>query len=155
MTETSPATVEPTKESFRDRIAELFEEMWEKIGQHHHGISGRAVHKVDPDTDLSENQNVLTYTLELAGMDENDVEVLTEAGRLIVRGEKKDEREERGENYVFRERRFGSFERSFALPGNAKPAEIQARLKKGILTITVPCATASDGGVRKIKVTRD
>ena len=153
MNEARPVKVKHTKESFREKITDLFEEMWEKIGQHHHGVSGRALHRVAPDTDLSENENVLTYSLELAGMDENDVEVLLDAGRLVVRGEKHDEREERGENYVFRERRFGSFERSFALPSNVKDDDIKARFDKGVLTVTVSYEAARASGIKKIEVT--
>lgn len=145
--------VKHAKESFRERVSDIFEEMWEKIGQHHHGIAGRAGSGVPADTDLSEAENVLSYTLELPGMDENDVEVAIEAGRLAIRGEKRDEREETGANYVFKERRFGSFERVFALPANTEEDDVKASFSKGVLTVTVPCKAASGGGSRKIEVT--
>ena len=66
--------VEQTKESFREKIADVLEDMWEKIGQYHQGVSGRAAHDVKPSTDLSESANILTYSLELPGMDNSDVE---------------------------------------------------------------------------------
>jgi HSP20 family protein len=129
--------------------------MWEKIGQHHHGASGRAASDVVTDTDLSEAENVLTYSLELPGMDENNVEVAVEAGRLSIRGEKRDEREEKGANYVFKERRFGSFERIFALPANAEEDNVKAGFSKGVLTVTIPCKSEGGGDSRKIEVTTD
>jgi len=153
MTETKPVKVQYTKESFREKIADLFEEMWEKIGKYHHGVSGRVPQYVPAHTDLSEAEEVLTYSLELPGMDENDVEVAVEAGRLIVRGEKRDETEERGDNYVFRERRFGRFERNFALPGKVTEDAITAKFDKGVLTVTVPCQTARASGTKRIAIT--
>ena len=152
MNEAKPIKVKQEKESFREKISDLFEEMWEKIGQHHHGVSGRAVHDATPDTDLSETENVLTYCLELPGMGENDVEVLVDANGLIVRGEKRDEREEQGENYIFKERRFGRFERVFTLPGNVKTDEIKASFDKGVLTVRVPCEATLEGEAKKITI---
>lgn len=153
MSEAKQIKIQHTKESFREKMTDLFEEMWEKIGRHHHGVSGSAAGEVAADTDLSETDNALTYSLELPGMDENDVEISIDAGRLSIRGEKRDEREEKGENYVFRERRFGSFERSFTLPGNADEQKVQATLSKGVLTVTIPCEGEPGGGSRKIKIT--
>lgn len=145
--------VEETKETFRQRISDLLEDMWERIGQHHHGVSGKSLHGVTPDTDLSERGNALTYSLELAGMDENDVEVTIDADRLIIRGEKQDEREEENEDYVFKERRFGRFERSFTLPANVDQEKVQAKFSKGVLTVTVPRTPSDEGEAKKIPIT--
>lgn len=153
MNEPKIIKVDETKESFQERISDLLEDMWEKIGRYHHGVSGRAARHA-PDTDLSETGNVLTYSLELPGMDENDVEVVIDSGRLIVRGEKRDEREETGKNYIFTERRYGRFERSFVLPANVEQDNVQAGFDKGVLTITVPYKASGGSKARKIKVTR-
>jgi len=153
MTDSKQVEVQHEKESFREKISDVFEEMWEKIGQRHYGTAGRAAKGVAADTDLSEAENVLNYSLELPGMDENDVEVAIEAGRLAIRGEKRDEREETGSNYVFKERSFGSFERIFTLPANAEEESIEASFNKGVLTVTVPCKAGGEDGTRKIEVT--
>ena len=87
------------------------------------------------------------------GMDESDVEVAIEAGRLAIRGEKRDEREETGASYSFRERSFGSFERTFTLPANAEEEGVEASFNKGVLTVTVPCKAGGEDGTRKIEVT--
>lgn len=145
--------VEETKETFRERISDLLEEMWEKIGQHHRGVSGKSLHDVAPDTDLLEKANVLTYSLELPGMDEGDVEVAIDADRLFIRGEKRDEREENTESYVFKERRFGRFERSFTLPVSVDRDRVQAQFSKGVLTVTVPRSPAEESRAKKIKIT--
>ncbi|MDJ0955882.1 MAG: Hsp20/alpha crystallin family protein [Arenicellales bacterium] len=142
-----------TKESFKEKISNLLEDMWDKIGQYHEGESRHPVDRpVAADADLSETENALNYNLELPGMDESDVEVAIDSGRLIVRGEKRDEREETGKNYIFRERRYGRFERSFVLPADVEHDKVKARFEKGVLKINVPYR-ATEGNVRKIKVT--
>ena len=147
--------VKETKESFKERISNLLEDMWEKIGQYHEGESGHALRRpIAADTDLSETENALNYNLELPGMDENDVEVVIDSGRLIVRGEKRDEREETGKNYIFRERRYGRFERSFVLPAAVEQNKIKAQFDRGVLKINVPYRASEEGNIRKIKVTQ-
>lgn len=153
MNDSKIVKVEETKETFRERVSDLLEDMWEKIGQHHHGVSGHSLHDVTADTDLSEEGNAFTYSLELAGIDEKDIEVIIDADRLIIRGEKRDEREEKNENYVFKERRFGRFERSFTLPANVDQDKVQARFDKGVLTVTVTRKPSSDRKAKKIKIT--
>ena len=64
--------------------------------------------------------NFLTYSLKLPGLDENDIEVMIDKGRLTVRGEKRNAREESDGNYVFEERRFGRFERTFTVPAGVE-----------------------------------
>lgn len=142
-----------TKESFKEKISNLLEDMWDKIGQYHEGESTQAAGRpVAADTDLAETENALTYNLELPGMDENDVEVVIDSGRLIVRGEKRDEREETGRNYIFKERRYGRFERSFVLPADVEKDKIKAKFDKGVLKVNVPYRASDQVSVKKITV---
>jgi HSP20 family protein len=59
---------------------------------------------------------------------------------LTIKGEKKQEKEEEGENYYRVERSFGSFLRSFRIPVAIKESEIKAQNKGGVLKITLPKA---------------
>jgi HSP20 family protein len=153
MKKTKAVKVQREKESFKKRFSEFLDEMWEKIGQHHHALAGRV--PGDVAADLSDTKDAFNYTLDLPGMDETNVEVLVESGRLIVRGEKQDERKEKGQNYVFRERRFGSFERSFALPANAREKDITATFKNGVLTVSIPYKAEKEKAPRKITIASD
>ena len=145
--------VQKTKESFRERIADICDDMWEKIGRYHRGVSGGALTGATADTDLTETADVLTFTLELPGMGNEDIEVVLQNNRLIVCGEKRDENEQTEVDYVFRERRYGYFERSFSLPGAVQENEVKATLDKGVLTVTVPYRANDDGSRKKIEVT--
>lgn len=148
MSDSTP--VKHEKRSFKERFSEILDEMWEMIGQHHHGVSGRAAG--DFAADLSDSKDCYTYNLDLPGMDRDDVQVVIESGRLVIRGEKQDERSERGENYVFRERRFGKFERIFSLPSNTRDNDIEAGFKNGVLTVKIPYKPDKEKASRKIKI---
>jgi HSP20 family molecular chaperone IbpA len=87
--------------------------------------------------------------LELPGLDpERDVAVEIENGRLVVRGERRDERsEERGGRSV-REVRYGSFRRSFVLPEHVTADAVSASYDAGVLTVRVAGAHAARAGSR-------
>src|ERR1043166_6546663 len=67
-------------------------------------------------TDVSEDANSLQITLEVPGVRPEDVRISLENNLLTVRGEKKQEKEERNERIHRYERSYGTFERSFVLP---------------------------------------
>ena len=103
-----------------------------------------------PSVDVGETDKAFEITAELPGMDEDDIEVtLTDAG-LTIKGEKKSEREETEKDYHRLERSFGSFQRFFAVPEEVDAAKIDARFKKGVLTVTLP--KTAKAKARKIKV---
>ena len=77
---------------------------------------------------------------ELAGMDPDDIQIEVEDNVLTLKGERRFEEEVEDERYYRVERRFGSFQRSLALPQGVKADEIQAGYEDGILTVTVPKA---------------
>jgi ribosome-associated translation inhibitor RaiA len=59
-------------------------------------------------------------------------------GRLTIKGEKKQEKEEKKKDYHMVERSYGSFARSIALPFEADPGQVKASFAKGVLTVTLP-----------------
>ena len=93
-----------------------------------------------PKIDVSETDNEIQVTAEMPGIDQNDVQVLLEDDRLIIRGEKKEEREEddKDRNYHVRERVQGAFSRTLPLPFAPNPNQVKAEFKDGVMTITIP-----------------
>ena len=59
-------------------------------------------------------------------------------GVLSIRGEKKEEKEEKKKDWYLSERRYGSFQRTFRVPDGVDPDKIAAKFKDGVLTITLP-----------------
>jgi HSP20 family protein len=80
----------------------------------------------------------LVIKAELPGVDAKDLEVTLTERELVIKGERKAEKEEKKKDYAFREISYGSFERRFSLPEGVKAEEMKAKFTSGILEITVP-----------------
>ena len=91
-----------------------------------------------PAVDIIENEMDFKVKAELAGMQPEDVEINVTDGFLTIKGEKKEEKEESGENYLRRESSYGSFQRTIALPETANTDKAEASFKNGVLSIKVP-----------------
>jgi len=109
---------------------------------------------VAPAAAASSSDQAYTISMELPGVAEDDITLTAENGVLSIRGEKKTEREEKGDTWYFSERQFGSFQRSFSLPADADEAEVNAALKDGVLTITVPRKTPKAKEAKKVKISK-
>jgi len=93
-----------------------------------------------PPVDLREENDKLVLEMELPGLKKDDVEISLENNVLTIKGERKFEKEEKKENFHKIERSYGKFARSFSLPTTVKPDGIDASLKDGILTVSLPFA---------------
>lgn len=91
-----------------------------------------------PRIDVVDEGQVLRVTVELPGLDREDLSVSVEDGMLVLRGEKKqDVRSE--ENGCYRlERAYGNFMRTIPMPADADPDHTLAKFSNGVLTLTVP-----------------
>ncbi len=93
-----------------------------------------------PKVDVSENENEYLVKAEVPGLSGQDIKVEIERGLLKLSGERREEKEEKDETYHVRERRYGSFVRTFILPENVDEEKISAVTRDGILTVTIPKA---------------
>ena len=93
-----------------------------------------------PACDVLEDKESVKIVVELPGLTPEDVKLSLENNVLSIRGEKKQQAEERTERVHRYERSYGSFERSFALPTSVDSDEVSASFQNGILTVTVPKA---------------
>ncbi len=92
----------------------------------------------EPAVDIVEKVKVYEIAAELPGIDEKDIEVKLVNGSLIIRGEKRQEKEEKQKDYYLHERSFGAFERCFAVPEGVDAERVEAQFKNGVLTVTLP-----------------
>ena len=106
-----------------------------------------------PQTDVAEDDDGFTISVELPGLDENDIDLSTKNGRLTISGEKTTERDDVEKNYHIKERRYGSFRRSFNIPEYVNDNNIKADFSRGVLTITLPKKPSAASTARKIKIT--
>lgn len=91
-----------------------------------------------PNLDIAANEKEYTISVELPGVDEKDVELELSDETLIIKGEKRQEKERREQDYYRMERSYGSFQRVLSLPEDAQQDDIVASYKHGVLTITIP-----------------
>jgi HSP20 family protein len=92
----------------------------------------------------------LVVKAELPGVDQKDLDVSITERELIIKGERKSEKDTKEENYAYREIVYGSFERRFVLPEGVKTDELKAKFANGILEITVPVPEITKA--RKIEI---
>ena len=93
-----------------------------------------------PAVDVFDTQDAVVLKAELAGMNPDDIQIEVEDNVLTIKGERKFEEKVDEERYYRVERRFGTFQRSLALPQGVKADQIEAAYDEGILTVTVPKA---------------
>ncbi len=105
-----------------------------------------------PKIDISETDDELKVEAELPGLDDDDVEVVLSDNILTIKGEKKQEHEDKRKDYHVIERSFGSFSRAITLPYEVDPDAIRANFKKGVLTITIPKPPQVQARARKIAI---
>lgn len=91
-----------------------------------------------PRVDIVENDNEFVIKAEIPEVKKEDVKVAVDNGVLTLKGERKQEKEEKGKKFHRVERYFGSFTRSFTLPENVDESKVTATFKDGMLSLQVP-----------------
>ena len=131
-----------------DRVFERFQHGWPRFP----ALFRRDGAITVPELDVRENTNAIVIEAELPGVDEKDVSVTLANGLLTIKGEKKHEKEEKGENYYVSERSFGSFERSIRLPDTIDEGKVEAKFDKGVLRVTAAKKPEAVKAERKIEI---
>ena len=93
-----------------------------------------------PSIDMYQTDNEVVVKASIPGLKAEDVQINVSGDVLTLKGEVKQEEERKDKAWHIREHRFGSFERSIALPTDVKSDKAEAMFENGILTITLPKA---------------
>lgn len=142
---------------FHNEIDRLFEQAFRGFGMspfgfNHHLLPHMKDGMLKPTLDLGATDKAYTIAVEVPGVDENDVKVEIANDTLTIRGEKKQEKEEKDRNYYRMERSYGSFQRVLSLPEDADQEGVSATFKNGVLTVTMPRKAAPQAHVRQIEI---
>jgi len=105
-----------------------------------------------PSVDVKESDKEIKISAELPGMDDKDIDVSLTKDSLTIRGEKKQEKEDKGKDYYRMERSYGSFTRTIPLPAEADTEKVKAEFRKGVLTVTLPKTPQAIKETKKIPV---
>lgn len=114
-----------------------------------------ATAEFNPRVDVSETDKDIVVSAELPGLDEKDIAVEMDEDAITIRGERREEKEDKGRNWHKREQPYGAFRRVVPLPSNGVGEKATARFKKGVLTITVPKRERDQGKRKMITVESD
>jgi HSP20 family protein len=147
-------------ESLRREVDRMFEDfghgfgVWRPFGRSMLRPSGcfEEAWSKAPAVDVRESEKEYEITAELPGIDATNVEVKVSEGVLTIKGEKKEQKEEKQKDYHISERRFGSFQRSFKLPERGDEEKIQANFEKGVLTIKLRKRAEAQKPEKKIEI---
>lgn len=95
---------------------------------------------LSPALDVHENGDEIVVEAALPGMAPEDVDITITGQTLTLRGEMKASSAENGDQYLYRERRFGTFHRQLQLPVRVEGERADATFEHGVLTLRIPKA---------------
>ena len=126
-----------------ERLNKIFEE-FERLGPRTVAVETFPIDIIDE----SDNIKILA---DLPGFNKEDIEIWIEDGDLVIKAVRKEEKEEKAENYIRRERRYGEVYRKIALPVEVDIDKIKATYNNGVLEITIPKSEKAKKKVIKIE----
>jgi HSP20 family protein len=104
-----------------------------------------------PSMDVSETKESLVCKVEVPGMEQKDIQISLQENLLTIKGEKRQEKEEKDEHFHRIERSYGAFTRSLRLPVAVDAGKVTATVKSGVLTVTLPKTPAAKGTTIPVK----
>ncbi len=116
----------------QEEMEQLVQRFWNDNGD------GWNYFAMAPPVDIKETDNDVTVRVDLPGVAANEVDIQLNGNQLTIRGEKKDEKEEKGETYHRVERRSGRFSRTMTMPCAVQEDKIEATMKDGTLNVVLP-----------------
>jgi HSP20 family protein len=108
--------------------------------------------EIGPRINISEKDGVIQVEAAIPGMDNKDLDISVRDDVLTLKGEHKEEKEEKGKEFHRKEFNYGSFERTVALPARVLADKAEAKFEKGILRLTLPIVQEDRARVKKIAI---
>ena len=119
-----------------DLVSSLLDDLF-----HFHGFSPLntiANPDFSPSIEYTKLEDSYVITAEVPGINKNDINIEIDGDILVVKGEKKYNKQEQKEEYFVRERCYGSFRREIRLPTDSNKNDIEASYEEGILKLKIP-----------------
>lgn len=130
----------------------LFDDFFRGFDVAPFGTVGERLKTFSPSVDVKEDDKEISVKAELPGMDEKDVEVFLTENTLTLKGEKQEEKEDKGKDYYHMERSYGSFNRVIPLPKGIDTKKVKATFKNGVLTVKLPKTEEAKEKGKKIPI---
>ena len=126
-------------------------EKWFGTGGMAPSLHPNGVFDFAPACDVNETEKEFILKFDIPGMKKDDIKIEIEDNHLTVRGERKQEKDEKSGKQYLSESYYGSFLRSFSLPCKINESEVNARYQDGVLTIQIPKANTTKAKEISIK----
>jgi len=146
-----PSWFQQESEAFsaiQEELDQLFNRMTRGVSREGWGLT------LKPRADLQETDEALVMTVDMPGFEEKDIDVSLAGDRLTVKGHTEKKEEKKEGDYHFSERRVGDLSRMVTLPCEVEADKVEAQMKNGVLTVTMPKSKASKAMTKRIKVKR-
>lgn len=118
--------------SFRTELDRVFSSFLSERDPFFNGLAD-----FNPSMDVKETEKKITLTVDLPGVEEDDIELEVHDDLIRLKGERREEHEEENEDQRLIERSYGHFERALRLPFSPNDDAIKTKFKKGVLTVTI------------------
>jgi HSP20 family protein len=105
-----------------------------------------------PAVNIAESEASFTVSVELPGLNEADIDVQVLGNQLVIAAERRFDEDKKGKEFHRVEHLYGSFSRSITLPTGLRTDTVDARYKKGILTLTIAKVEPTPAAKVKVKV---
>ncbi|MEL6998973.1 MAG: Hsp20/alpha crystallin family protein [Paracoccaceae bacterium] len=125
---------------------------WPNLYEPFRTLGGRIADWFAPASEAGSNGSGYRIEIELPGVKPEDVDISMHDHVLLVKGEKRTERQHDDGKLFFSERQFGAFQRTFRLPPDADTENVEADFRDGLLSIAIPRAEPAAQGGRKIEI---
>jgi len=93
---------------------------------------------VDFSVDVIDEEDKIKVIADLPGFNKEDIELYVEDGYLVIKAQRKEEKEEKGKDYIRQERRYGEVYRRIPLPAEVKIEDVKAKYNNGVLEVVLP-----------------
>ena len=137
-------------------MSDMFEGFFKDFGEIRLPSMGRFWKEqglISPKFEILETKDAFNVTAELPGLEEKDIELTIDHDTLVMKGEKKLEREEKKKNSFFTESSYGQYYREVPMPWGVDSEKVKATFKKGVLKVNIPKTEKARIERRNVKIT--
>jgi HSP20 family protein len=152
----SPTSLEAMQRMMQDpwrMMQDMLRDPFAGFGQLDRWFGDFSPRRFQPRLDVVDQGDSLCLSVELPGMEREDVELTVEGDALVLRGEKKVESKTEEEGCYRLERAYGSFQRVIPLPEGVDVEKAEAKFAKGVLTVQLPKVATEKPSGRRLQIT--
>jgi HSP20 family protein len=150
---TSPEAMRRLMQDPWHMMQDMLRDPFAGLGQLDRWFGDFSPRRFQPRLDVVDQGHSLCLTVELPGMEREDVALTVEGDALVLRGEKKVEAQTEEAGCYRLERAYGSFQRVIPLPDGVEAEKAAATFAKGVLTVQFPKVATEKPSGRRLQIT--